>query len=1032
MKKLWVSLILLLALWQGSFSQAHHDLTEVRQWMAKADAFSNAFKFEKANSLIEKAALVFEKTEKWDSLSLCHSKIGLNLLQLEQFDKAILQLDRAKEIANDNLHIPNHALAYHALSEGQYLLLISRNDEALQRFKEALRIYSQLEEDFNAEKAECYIWEGHALAVKGMSKESLESYQEALSRYQVLEGEDGTGTGQCLNSIAIVYLENGSLDEAYGYFQKALTIFRKNYGENSPQVGKVFSNLGIYHWHKKEFDRSMECYQKTLSIYRNVYGEKSTKVASRYNSIALVYFRRGDLENSANYLQKAIDAQVAVVGESHRVSAKFINNLGRVYLSSGHQDKAIHYIKKSLTILRSLYGLHSEEAADSYVTLGNTFLKLEQYQTALQQFQMAVAAAHPSFADTNNITANPPTSRVFFKPILLHGLMAKANGLEETYAAVCDPSYLLNCHRTLMLCDSVATLARASFIEPSDQIFFGNAAYQIAEAGIRVSLLLYDETENKQWLERAFEFSESHRSAVLANALASSDAFLASGIPDSLKSALEKVELDVNEAEKELQQAENQQDSVLIADAWNKIVAAREKRKSILSHVEEQYPKYFAEQYTVERISISDVQNKLLDNSALLEYFIGDQNGYVFKITETDIEVHTLMNIDQLPEMIAELRSSIYDPWVATAACLKESAPICQRLDSLRRASDLLYMDKAEALYQALFAPMANDLPERLIIIPDGVLGYLPFDALLTDRPAEAGQFKDYDFLVKKHSTSYGFSASLLLKNKNAHQQSAKKKGVLSFAPFSQSGEEVVAVKNASAFGGNLRAFRSNDWSPLAFSEKEVENIHTTFGGQAFLGKNATKGNFLELAKDYNILHLSTHAKINYNDPRFSVLAYSPMPSDTAAYGFLSVNDIYTLNLPAEMVVLSACETGLGELKSGEGIISLGRAFTYAGAKSVFTTLWSVQDQATADLMAHFYKHLKNGLPKDDALQSAKLDYLAASDQRLSHPYFWAAMVGLGDMRPLPQGGFGWWWVLGMVVVGAALFGLLRKKGKRT
>jgi CHAT domain-containing protein len=166
------------------------------------------------------------------------------------------------------------------------------------------------------------------------------------------------------------------------------------------------------------------------------------------------------------------------------------------------------------------------------------------------------------------------------------------------------------------------------------------------------------------------------------------------------------------------------------------------------------------------------------------------------------------------------------------------------------------------------------------------------------------------------------------------------------------------------------------------------------------LKNEATEANFKKYASDYGILHFAMHAIINDEDPLASKLIFT-LNGDSLEDGFLNTYEIYNLNLNADLAVLSACKTGVGKLSKGEGIMSLARGFLYAGVPGIVMTLWEVEDISSAIIMTDFYRNLKDGMAKDNALRESKLKYLNSADQLQSHPYFWAAFVQIGDNSPV-------------------------------
>jgi CHAT domain-containing protein len=284
----------------------------------------------------------------------------------------------------------------------------------------------------------------------------------------------------------------------------------------------------------------------------------------------------------------------------------------------------------------------------------------------------------------------------------------------------------------------------------------------------------------------------------------------------------------------------------------------------------------------------------------------------------------------------------------------------------------------------------------KLVIIPDGVLNYLPFETLLTEIKKDNKKilYSDLPFLVKKYPVSYVQSASVL---KNLLSQEPGKgnagsvnKKLIAF------GDPVYEAGKDTSLTSVIRFNR------LEFSGKEVEKIASFFkpgSAEIFLRDDATeenvKGNS-ELRK-YNYIHFATHGLIDEKKPDLSSLVLT-QHSNPGEDGFLRATEIFNLDMNADLVVLSACQTGLGKLVRGEGMVGLTRAFMYAGTPAVMVSLWSVSDISTATLMGEFYKNLvKENLYKTDALRKAQLTLL--KDEKYAHPFYWAPFVLVGDWR---------------------------------
>jgi CHAT domain-containing protein len=338
-----------------------------------------------------------------------------------------------------------------------------------------------------------------------------------------------------------------------------------------------------------------------------------------------------------------------------------------------------------------------------------------------------------------------------------------------------------------------------------------------------------------------------------------------------------------------------------------------------------------------------------------------------------------------LEDWVEGLRQGIYGYYAADKAL---------QTDSLKADARSKYLECAPKLYQKLVAPVAQYLPEKIILVPDGPLGYVPFDALLTSAPEDLNNFKSYPYLLHKHQFSYTYSATLLREMRDKKHRQEPKNDFLAFAPFYNGDTTLLASRYA------YDELMRKDLQPLTYSGPEVAAAAKLMRGEAIIGTAATEERFTSMASDYRIIHLATHGRADNRVGDYAFLAFTEI-KDSIENELLYVKDLYNHTLNADLVVLSACETGIGKLQRGEGIISLARAFAYAGAKSIVTSLWSVNNKSTSELMGFFYEELERGKNKDEALRLARLRFLKESSVRNGHPFFWAAFVPIGDMRPV-------------------------------
>ena len=315
------------------------------------------------------------------------------------------------------------------------------------------------------------------------------------------------------------------------------------------------------------------------------------------------------------------------------------------------------------------------------------------------------------------------------------------------------------------------------------------------------------------------------------------------------------------------------------------------------------------------------------------------------------------------------------------------------------------YRQNSHLIYKAVLEPaLKNSETSDFIILADDVLNYIPFDVLQTRLDDEKS------YLLASHSISYASSATLLQEQNKTKVKNSNR--LMIFAPHF----------DASYSTKKLESERF-EFGPLLYNGEEAQNISAYFKGAIYEGNKASITNFQNDLKGFNLMHFATHASANDEFPDYSYLAFEDSDNNS---NLLYVKDLYNYRLNADLVTLSACQTGFGKLQKGEGMLSLARGFNYAGVPSIVMSLWKVDDEATATIMTAFYKHLSEGETKGEALKNAKLDYLnVTEDPLLKHPYYWSGFVVTGNTNALVNT-YHYWWSL--VLLPLLLVGVFRKR----
>ena len=420
---------------------------------------------------------------------------------------------------------------------------------------------------------------------------------------------------------------------------------------------------------------------------------------------------------------------------------------------------------------------------------------------------------------------------------------------------------------------------------------------------------------------------------------------------------------------------------------WSdQILTKQNQLHQLILRLKKDYPKYYNMRFNYEPAPLADIQHQVLDDqTALIEYYVGDTTIYVFTVLKNDLKAVEIPKGKDFEQRIEALR---YE--------MTQTRPI---------QDATAFAKQSTQLYDAILRGVLEKLPttiSKLIIAPDGVLSYIPFEVLMPSNNQNSApiatslDFRQSDFLLKHYQISYAYSANLLMEQKRVKRHDAAHL-FAGFAPKYQNNDTLFASVNID------RAILTRDRAyELKGAKEEVNIISKLIGGQAFANESATESVFKKQANQYRILHFAMHSLTDDKEPMFSKLLFTLTPQDTTNDNDLTAGELYAMRLNADLAVLSACNTGFGKISRGEGVMSLARAFTYAGVPATVTSLWKVPDLTTREIMVDFYKNLKQGMTKDAALRQAKLTYLQNAPESIAaNPYFWAGFVPMGNMEAI-------------------------------
>lgn len=884
-------------------------------------------------------------------------------------------------------------------------------------------------------------------------KEAEALYLKVLSIEKNISSKYHTSSASTLNNLADLYWVMGNYEEAEALFSKALAIKKEELGEFHSRYALSLNNLAVLYEEMGKYEEAEPLYVQTITIYRETLGEDHPTYATTINNLALLYKAQERYEEAEALFLESLEIDEKLYGTIHKSYAITLNNLALLYQDMLQYKKAEHFFLKVQKIRHQLFESPHTAHAHSLNSIGNLYLRMERYAESEQMFfealkiyKQTLGELHPDYAiplnnlallyqklgnldkafayamasiacnSTNfktifpNIFAQQETPTHIFPPQqccqepqpseflklseleFLHAM--QANNSLNTLLKVTKKQYttnygnpqiqevkLLQHYNISKASMHINELLRNDFSGKSNKLRILKENGRIVKYGIDAAIAMHQNTA----LEEAFSFAEQNKSILLADALKNNRARNLSVLPDSLLQQEKALQDQKDLLNKEKHEATTAEEKAALSKQENTL---NQKIEQFLARIKSDYPKYHALKYQNITATAKDIQTLLDEKSLFLEYFVTDSATYLFALSPTNVELFVI-NISkaELGLQIQQLRKALSD--------------IRFVFEQKRKAYES-YTVSARWFYQRLLeVALKNKTVENLIIVADGELGHLPFETFLTQKASQQTiDYKNLAYLINDYNISYNYSATLWKENLNteSHSQKAAKAGQMlaCAAAYQNYGTDSNLVDLRLP---NLIQLRST-LQRLPDAENEVTTLSELFRGNFLVGDATNEAFFKKEAPQYSIIHLAMHGILNPNAPMLSSLAFTEN-KDSLEDNFLQAYEISRLQLNANLVVLSACETGYGKFQQGEGVISLARSFMYAGTPSLVVSLWQVNDNSTAIIMKLFYENIRQGMAKDQALRQAKLNYIQRATNNIAHPAFWSPFIQLGDNRPI-------------------------------
>ena len=781
-----------------------------------------------------------------------------------------------------------------------------------------------------------------------------------------------------LGSMASLYQAKGvafsclaNYEQAISNLEKAETYYDKlNYKEIN--YINVLDNLGTAYHYLGSREKSYYYYEKGMKLIKNDFSQMAFGLINNYavilgnDSLA----KKGEALLS-DFLKKVQLTNVFDQRNYYTVLRNYADYLCEFNINEPLAKETY------LQCFRYIYDHPWDKQYRDEVILGYS-LCLFQDAENLKALDSLQTLLFPLKSDNlrGKLLMNPESIKPEVRSIKI--LKTKYQILWSEYKKTNDSLILKAAAGTSELIINVLEKIRLGIGEEGSRLLLGDKYGDSYIDAISCLNECYKKTNEQIYLEKAFEFSEKSK---VASLLASTREMKAiqNHIPITLANEEKEIQRNIGYYSSILTDEENKEypDTRKIGLWKDYLLGAVDRRDSLIRVFEKNYPDYYTLKYNTKVISTGAIPGLIGKNNNYLSYILTDSLLYTFVLNSRNRQLITQKVDTSFFSMVKGFRKLLTSP----------------DLDEKSADEFKIYQLYGYKLYSILIAPIKKFLiSDNLIISPDNILSYLPFEALLTGNQIRDDLiYRKLPYLMNEFQITYEYSATLLAEYEKA-KPLLHNSGIV-FAPTYDMPIYLDSILNDRQSTGRILL-------ALPYAVDEAEFVSMITRGILYTGKNATESAYKQMAGKFDIVHLAMHTYINNLNPAYSKLIFSIVKDSLDNTG-LNAFEVYGTPLKAKMVVLSSCNTGVGNLRKGEGILSLARGFIYSGSKSVVMSLWEVNDKSGTDIVKYFYRNLKNGDSKSEALRKARIKYLNSAGTVRSLPFFWSTLVVYGDDSPI-------------------------------
>lgn len=783
-------------------------VAEADRHFAQGESLREQQQYDRARDELEKARSLYERAWNWEGYVRSRNSLGAVASSQGAYAEALDHARAALETARERLGETHVEMARSYRVMGSVFAATGRHAEALEVYEKALRLRTSSAGGKDAEVAEVYNGIGWVRGEQGKDDQALAAYDKALSLQL-------TALGSHHPKVAVTYILQGSAlwgkgdyDRAIASYEKAVVILRAQKDAPRRSLAAAYINMGNAYWSKGDYDQTLEYYERALPIQVAVLGQKHPDVAGSYRNVALVQQQMGEYDASLESVGKAQATYVSAFGERHAMVAQCHTTAGAVYLAKGEPDRALPLVLNALRIQLSLPERSARDTtviystlADAYKATGSFARAALFYRKALDTDREAVGERHPDVAEDyfnlgrfhadrgdldgalrfyqEAVLANdphldrslayldPPLETAYSEEFLLDSLKGAASALARRYVAHPRPPGDLEKAVTVYgHASRLIERMRSGYRAEGSKLALARKAAETYDDAIRAALDLQRATGDERHLETAFRFAEKSRAGILLDAVNEAEARQFAGIPGELLARERQLRVDIGALDRRVTEAQldpDPADHAQLADSRDRLFDLKREYEALLRRFENEHPRYFDLKYRFATASAEELRGRVLDErTALVLYFVGRDRLFAFVVTKRGLSAASVAKDPSFEKAVEDLRGGIAERDFAR------------------------YTRSARRLYEMLLAPVEGDTAGKdLVIVPDGPLSTIPFEALLTRDVSDAIGWEgagSLPYLIRDRAVRYAYSATMLLESVRG-EKPPPEKDFVAFAP---------------------------------------------------------------------------------------------------------------------------------------------------------------------------------------------------------------------------------------------------------